>query len=275
MNMEITFARPGDEAQLISLYRQCFPDGEAFWRWLLSQEPYRPENTLTLRENGKIVSSLQMMPVTLRLHEESYASHYIYAASTLPQFQGRGLMGQLLECAAREGLRRKQQFSVLIVEEPGLLDYYARFGYRPQIVWQYESAPASSSPLLPGEHLRKIQQEDIPALHALYEAAAEKLLHGVRDNAHWERQLELYGEGALLLENAEGVKAYCFADENGITEANGEGAARLAAQIAPGKAFRTVPEQGQILPGGSIRPLTQAADALLKQQMVYLNLMYN
>lgn len=275
MNREITFAKPGDEAQLISLYRQCFPDGEAFWRWLLSKEPYRPENTLTLRENGKMVSSLQMMPVTLRLHGESYASHYIYAAATLPEWQGRGLMGQLLEYAAREGLRRKQRFSVLIVEEPGLLDYYARFGYRPQIMWQYLSASVLSSPLLPGENLRKIRQKDIPALQALYEAAAEKLLHGARDNAHWESQLELYGDGAFLLENTEGVKAYCFADENGITEAVGESAVRLAAQIAPGKVFRTVPENGEILPGGSIRPLTEAADALLGQQMVYLNLMYN
>lgn len=272
MSPEITFAGAGDEEQLIALYRQCFPDGEDFWRWLLSNGSYLPENTLTLRANGEIISSLQMMPAALALHGTEYAAHYIYAAATLPRWQGRGLMGRLLEYAAREGLRRKQQFSVLIVEEPGLLDYYARFGYRPQIVWQYDPADGA---LLPGEHWRRITPGNIPAVNDLYEKTADGLLHGVRETLHWQRQLELYGDGAVLLEDASGVKAYCFADENGVTEAIGTGAARLCAQIAPGKTFRTIPTGGDILPGGSIRPLTREAEALLGQRPVYLNLMYN
>lgn len=270
---EASFARPGDEAQLVRLYRSAFPDGADFWHWFLKSGPYRPENTLVRREAGQIVSSLQMLPVRLDIDGEVWDAHYIYAAATLPEWRGKGLMGHLLEQAAEEGRLRGQQFSVLIVEEPGLLDYYARFQYRPQIAWGL--CPAGTALPEANEHCRRIQPRDIPAINDIYEAAARAVPHGIRNREHWEKQLELYAENAQLLEKSGRVTAYCFTDENGITEVCGPGGERLAAKLRPGESLRTPVMQGQTVISGSIRPLNGTADALLGDRFVYLNLMYN
>ena len=273
MTGALGFARPGDETQLLALYLRCFPDGPAFWQWFFEKGPYRPGDTLVWREGEQIVSSLQMLPVTLARGKARFAAHYIYAASTLPEHRGRGLMGRLLAGAAEEGLRRGQQYSVLIVEEPGLLDYYARFGYLPQICWRLQTA--SSKGLLPEERCRPMRPEDIPAVNALYERTAGQLFFGVRPPEHWETQLELYSKGAAVLEEKGTVKAYCFAEDAVVAEAIGEGACRLAAHIAPGCTQYPAPSPEADRAAGSIRPLTEQAACLLKSRIVYLNLMYN
>ena len=55
-----------DREQLLALYQACFPEDEpAFWEWIF-ERLYCPGNTLNLREEGKIVASLQMLPCALR-----------------------------------------------------------------------------------------------------------------------------------------------------------------------------------------------------------------
>ena len=119
-----------DREQLLALYGACFPeDDPQFWNWVFDKL-YREENTLTVRENGTIVASLQMIPCEMQLEERWFSAHYIYAAATLPTWQGKGLMARLLAKAEEEGRRRGQAFSVLITQEDSLLDYYARFGMK-------------------------------------------------------------------------------------------------------------------------------------------------
>ena len=63
----IGFACPGEEAALKAIYALCFPeDGADFWDWLFSRL-YRRENTLAARREGRVVSSLQMLPCELAL----------------------------------------------------------------------------------------------------------------------------------------------------------------------------------------------------------------
>ena len=91
-----------DREQLLTLYRACFPeDDPSFWKWVFDRL-YCPGNTLNVRENGRIIASLQMIPCNMRLKDRLFAAHYIYAASTLPEKQGKGLMAGLLARAAEE-----------------------------------------------------------------------------------------------------------------------------------------------------------------------------
>lgn len=259
-----------DREQLLALYQACFPEDEpTFWEWIF-ERLYCPGNTLNLREEGKIVASLQMLPCALRLKDQTFSAHYIYAAATLPEWQGRGLMARLLEQAADEGCKRGQDFSVLITQEDSLLDYYARFGYEPRFLLGMGE---------PGENardgvLRTACETDIPALNQLYEQATVELLHGDRDEQHWVRQLELFGKGAQVLERDGYITAYAFADERGILEVVGPDASALAACIQPGKPWRTVPDK-HARPMGSIKPLNEKARALMEQNRCFLNLMYN
>lgn len=259
-----------DREQLLALYGVCFPeDGPDFWSWIFDRI-WQPGNTLCVREGGRIVSSLQMLPCELRLGEKCFAAHYIYAAATMPQWQGRGLMAGLLARAAEEGRARGQDFSVLITQEDSLLDYYARFGYAPRLELGLGQPEADGGT----GRVRVAGPEDIPALNALYEQAAERLLHGARDEHHWRLQLELFGEGARVLEGEDGPSAYAFADERGILEAVGPSAGALAARLQPGKPWRTLPG-AEARPMGSIKPLNDRAQAALEQNRCFLNLMFN
>ena len=259
-----------DREQLLALYRACFPEDEpSFWNWIFDNL-YSPENTLNVRENGRIIASLQMIPCKMQLGRQQFAAHYIYAASTLPEKQGRGLMAGLLEQAADEGRKRGHDYSVLITQEDSLLDYYARFGYRPAFCIGMGDPDAAAAE----GRIRGATAEDIPALNTLYENAAKSFLHGQRDLRHWTLQLELFGEGAQVLERDGQVTAYAFVDERGILEAAGPEAGALAASICPGEPFRTINGRN-CRPMGSIKPLNEKAAAIVEQNPCFLNLMYN
>lgn len=259
-----------DREQLLALYQACFPEDEpSFWQWVFDWL-YCPGNTLNLRENDRIVASLQMLPCTMKLNGEAFPAHYVYAAATLPERQGRGLMAKLLEQAAQEGRRRGHVFSVLITQEDSLLDYYARFGYEPKCLLGM-GQPAET---VENGVLRTAGEADIPLLTELYENAVAGLLHGGRDEEYWKLQLKLFGKGAQVLEENGVLAAYAFSDERGMIEVVGPAAAQLAARIQPGKPWRTVPDKNA-LPMGSIKPLNEKARALMEQNRCFLNLMYN
>lgn len=259
-----------DREQLLALYLACFPeDDPQFWNWVF-EHLYVPENTLNVRENGRIVASLQMIPCKMRLKDRLFEAHYIYAASTLPEKQGQGLMAGLLAQAAEEGCRRGHAFSVLITQEDSLLNYYARFGYKPAFCIGMGVPETSAVNGL----VRMASPTDIPVLSHIYEVAAQGFLHGAREEAYWLLQLELFGQGALIMEREGRVSAYAFADERGVIEAAGPDAGALASRIQPGKPWRTLPtENGH--PMGSIKPLQTDAAKIMEQNPCYLNLMYN
>ena len=261
-----------EREQLLALYGACFPeDDPQFWNWVFDKL-YRAENTLTVRKNDRIVASLQMLPCEMQMGEQRFPAHYIYAAATLPEWQGKGLMAGLLAQAEEEGRRRGQAFSVLITQEDSLLDYYARFGYEG---W-FEIAVMSpeETPLSDVHRCRRVSTEDIPALSDLYEQACQGKLCGRRTEAFWKVQLELFGEGSWVLERQGNITAYAFADERGIIEAVGAEAGLLAAQITPGKPWRTIPK-GAGKPMGSIKPLAEKYREIMEQNPCFLKLMYN
>lgn len=261
-----------DREQLLNLYRQCFPQDEpSFWDWIFDHV-YHPENTLVLRENEKIVASLQMIPCQMKLKDRLFEAHYIYAAATLPEAQGKGLMGSLLELAAEEGLRRGQAFSVLITQEDSLQDYYARFGYQNRfLISEYPPADCLTEDSC---CCRVAVLADIPALRAIYDRETRCLFCGQRDEAFWLQQLELFGAGAMVAERDGSVTAYAFADERGILEAAGKDAAQLAGVVSPGSVWRTFPGE-TAHPMGSIRPLSEEFREIMEQNPCFLNLMYN
>ena len=165
-----------DRQQLLALYRACFPeDPPAFWEWIFDRV-YRPENTLNIRENNRIIASLQMIPCTMRYEGHDYPAHYIYAASTLPQRQGRGLMADLLKQAAERGRQKGHVFSVLITQEDSLLGYYDRFDYEDRFVIGLQQP--SYMALEPGQNCRRAVEEDI-ASNPLWVAEMSTYVKGI------------------------------------------------------------------------------------------------
>lgn len=278
----IRFAQPGDVPGLMTVYNACFPGEEGFCRWFF-ERVYRPENTLLWEENG-ILAAVQLLPVQLSMGERAIPCTYIYAAGTLPQARGKGLMGGLLERSFTCSAARGDVLSVLITQEPSLVGYYARFGYRP--VFARQEQRAAAQPLPDGTAVRKMKAADFSAVQAIY-CAAQKGLCAARDTAAWQLILEQYGDKALVLERGGQLTAFALVEtEDGCvtaTEALGQDAKTLMAGLADvckaagARWYAPVNETAQAAVNGCARPLDDRGRAIVETMsgFGYLNVLFN
>lgn len=117
-----------DILKLKEIWGLCFPNEDEF-RDRYFKNIFNPKNTIVLEKNGEIVSMLQMLPVTLTNGDAEYSGYYIYAAATLPEFQGKGLMGELLNYSFE--LNKDKDFAFLITQNDSLFKFYEKFGFSP------------------------------------------------------------------------------------------------------------------------------------------------
>lgn len=128
-NLRIAWGRWGMEKQLAHLWREAFGDGERETA-LFFRNRWRPENSLVIEENGRVISALYLLPCQMETAGGRVQAHYIYGAATLQAFRGKGYMGALIEAAAKAGQARGDYASVLLPGEERLYEFYRRFGYR-------------------------------------------------------------------------------------------------------------------------------------------------
>ncbi len=277
----IRAARAGDKADVMAIYNVCFPGEESFCRWFFDRV-YRPENTLVWEQDG-LAAAVQLLPVRLALGGRQVPCTYIYAAGTLPQLRGRGLMAALLERSFALSAARGDQLSVLITQEPSLIGYYARFGYRP--VFARSLCTAQKGTLPADCVIRPMEPRDTGAVQGLYRAA-QGSLYGVRGAEDWRLIAEQYGENARVLERmGRGVTAFALLeggqDSLNATEALGPEAGLLMAALAgrhpSGTARWFAPAQRGGEPNGCVRPLTAFGERLLADMPGpgYLNVLFN
>lgn len=113
-----------------ALWKLCFEDTDEFVD-LYFEKRYRDEINVDVAHDGKIVSSLQMIPYPMTFCGTTIDVSYISGACTHPDYRKRGLMKQLLADAHRKMYENNVWLSMLIPAQKGLFDYYARSGYAP------------------------------------------------------------------------------------------------------------------------------------------------
>ncbi len=123
-------ARRGDLPRLKQIWRECFGDTDEYIDCFFD-DLFKEENMVVLEEDGAPVSMAALLPCTLVLGSETYPISYLYAMSTLPEYQGRGLGGRLLRFAAEYCRGRGDAGIALQPADKGLVSFYARFGYVP------------------------------------------------------------------------------------------------------------------------------------------------
>lgn len=128
----IRTARATDVPQLKKIWQVCFGDSEAYIDFFL-RGAFRPEYTLLWEEEGCICSMFFLLDSVLMIEGREYPAFYLYAAATLPEYRGRGLMGKLLQYAEGFCRERKRDYIVLVPAEKHLFSYYRKFGYREQL----------------------------------------------------------------------------------------------------------------------------------------------
>ena len=87
------------------------------------------KNLLICKEDGVIASQLYMFPIKMRRGKGIILGNYIYSASTLQEYRGKGCMTGLLDYAFKVAQERGQVFSLLRPANDKLFDFYKKSGY--------------------------------------------------------------------------------------------------------------------------------------------------
>lgn len=111
---------------IIALWNEAFGDSREYIEFFLCECP--DIVCLGNTEDGRLVSMLFLLNGSIA----QYRCKYLYAACTLKQFKGRGLMGELIEYAKKYCVEVGFDFIFLVPGEEKLYSYYEKFGFEPK-----------------------------------------------------------------------------------------------------------------------------------------------
>ncbi len=115
---------------ITNLWHEAFGDSKEDIEIFINNR-YVPENTLICEKSGKVVSVLFLLEGVAYINQKEYPSYYLYAACTLKEHRGEGIMSKMLAEAQKTALSRNRRFIFLLPAEPSLYGYYGKFGYIP------------------------------------------------------------------------------------------------------------------------------------------------
>lgn len=111
-----------------ALWKRCFADGDEFIDLYFSRR-YSDAINMAVREGGKIVSALQMIPYPMTFCGDVISVAYVSGACTHPGYRAHGIMRRLLADTHRRMHADGAWLSALIPAEEWLFGYYAKSGY--------------------------------------------------------------------------------------------------------------------------------------------------
>lgn len=111
------------ETECRDIYRKSFCDPDTSFEDLLFKHCFKYCNTLEV--DGKTVSMLFALPVTLKTEVYETDGVYIYAAATAAESRGKGYMHKLLE-----KVKAKNDLIILRPANDDLIKYYEKFGFK-------------------------------------------------------------------------------------------------------------------------------------------------
>lgn len=125
----IRFANSADRSAIFNIWHVCFGDSADYINFFLKRG-FSACSCLVFEAKGKAVSMLHILNAEYRTSSVTLPVQYIYAAATLPEYQGRGIMRRLLEAAEENGEARGCAFTWLLPGSAGLYNYYAKLSYK-------------------------------------------------------------------------------------------------------------------------------------------------
>lgn len=124
-----------------ALWKLCFNDSEEFTD-LYFKLRYRDDINMAIREDGRVISALQMIPYPMTFCGETISTSYISGACTHPDYRSHGTMRRLLRLTHRRMHDDGVLLSTLIPAEEWLFGYYAKSGYTPKFGYVMETVNA-------------------------------------------------------------------------------------------------------------------------------------
>lgn len=105
------------------MWRTCFNDSEEFMD-IYFEDKYTDESNLTIRNNGKVVSAMQLLPYRMTFYGSVQHAGYISGLGTLPEYRGKGYAANLLHEAHRRLFAQGATLSFLIPGNEELRKFY-------------------------------------------------------------------------------------------------------------------------------------------------------
>lgn len=214
--MPLEFASMDMAPSLKGIWLDAFPQDSAGDVDFFFARMLRPDRCAVWLEDGRPVSMTFLLPAELITADGGrYSLRYVYAASTLTEYRGRGLFGSLLT-GVRELLRDRGVDALFLRPAlPGLFTYYSRFGFKPYFYNVTENIAAEE---------RNGSRRESPGNAGMHEKAAEgrnSLLKGYPAWVKWPDELvsyaaiqaEKYG-GAVI--SADGGWCLCEPADGGL-----------------------------------------------------------
>ena len=144
---EIRFAVSGDLAAIRTIWSAVFTEDTVRDRDRFLQTVHLREECMVACADGKPVSMAFFLPAVLHTDGDAYSTRYLYAASTLPAYRGRGIFGELLHTALSVFKERGVAACFLNPAQPSLIGYYRRFGFEPAFFCRTLSGIAQTAQL--------------------------------------------------------------------------------------------------------------------------------
>ena len=138
---------PEDKEEIISLWQIVFQDSDEYVDLFFSRV-YKPENTLIIKSDDKIVSALQMIPYEIKTPDGIIPSVYICGVCTHPLERGKGFMN-ILMCEAMKKIQQERYgIATLIPAHTWLFDIYKKYGFIYPINYSIETYTDGALPTL-------------------------------------------------------------------------------------------------------------------------------
>lgn len=122
----IEFAGKEDIPQIAKMWCNIFDEDKEICN-LFYQNIFADAITPVYKENGKIVSSLFLLPCRFG----KYKGLCVYCAMTAEEFRGQGIMKKLLDFSDDFRMKKGYDFLFLVPAEKKLFEYYKKCGYIP------------------------------------------------------------------------------------------------------------------------------------------------
>lgn len=149
---KVRTVRPEEKKDIMHMWDVVFHESDAYME-LYFKRKFRPELCIAAEEEGSLVSSLEILSYPFMFHRILSASGYLSGVATLPQWRGKGLMGEILAEAFRYQRQLGHLVSTLIPASDTLYDLYTRYGF--VTAFRLQTRVVSRTPGTEARHLTK------------------------------------------------------------------------------------------------------------------------
>lgn len=127
-SIEIRPIQSKDELEAVyEILDQCFPVGKAYFQSRNDHNTsYRYETTWVAIVDGVIASTIQVFPYPCRIGNTTVRVGGIGSVATLPEYRGRGLCQQILECLTDWMKQQQYDLSLLFAV---ITPFYEKYGW--------------------------------------------------------------------------------------------------------------------------------------------------